>query len=266
MNGSQEYKKSNFSYAFLFLNSERRKALSVFYHFARMVDDIADSEIDKKEKKEKLNKIKNKINSVYSGEKQEGFWKEILDISLNYSIPKYCFDELVEGMIYDTEEVNIKNTEELELYMYRVAAVVGVAVLKISGYNGHDIEEISRYTGYAVQLTNILRDIEEDIKRKRIYIPLKHRLDICKKPEIKLNTEEFKSLMEFERKIAEDYYRKADELFKKNKSQKLFAASVMKNIYHEILKSLDFDKIQKNNKISFYKKLKALYKSFREII
>lgn len=261
-----EYKKSNFAIAFLFFGKEKLNSLSVIYDFFRMSDDIVDSSDDKEIKFKKINEIKNKIDDIYNNKKTDEFFNILKTVIDKYQIPRYCFDEFLKGMEADIENVDLKTTEELERYMYQVAGVVGITVLHISEYNGDDKQDIAKYTGYALQLTNILRDIDEDLKKNRIYIPQQHRKMFLKTEKIDLSSPDFKKLFEFEKNIAKDYYRKADEFFKKNKSKKLMASSVMKNTYYEIFKSLDFKKITKNHKISNYKKIKAVFRSFVETL
>lgn len=261
-----EYKKSNFKIAFLFLGKEKFNSLSIIYDFFRMVDDIVDSDSDKEIKFKKINEIKNKINDIYNNKQIDDSFYLLKCVIDKYKIPKYCFDEFLKGMEKDIEDINIKTIYELEKYMYQVASIVGITVLHICEYNGDDKENIAKYTGYALQLTNILRDIDEDLKRNRIYIPEEHRKSFLKTDKLDLKSPEFKKLFEFEKNITKDYYKKADEFFKKNKSKKLLASSVMKNIYYEIFKSLDFKKITKNHKISNYKKIKAVFKSLIETI
>jgi phytoene synthase len=260
-----EYTRSSFAPAFFFLSKEQKNALSVVYKFARMSDDAVDQDASEDEKRLKLKELREKIKGVYSGDSlNDDFFGSMRDVVKRYGIPEYCFNELLNGMEMDLGYVDIKTSDELQIYMFRVASVVGVMVLLISDYDGSDMDEIAKYTGYALQLTNILRDIDEDISYGRVYIPLEHRLKFLGTDKIDTNNKKFKELFEFEKGIAKSYYKKANELFKKNKSRKLFISAVMKNIYYEIFCSLSFDKISKNHKISNYKKAKAILKSFSE--
>jgi phytoene synthase len=259
------YKSSNFATSFLFLNSTKKKALSIFYNFARYVDDIADSDIPHQQKIEKLIEIKEKIKEIYSKKENEKL-KEIAYIIREFSLPSECFYELIDGMLYDCGDVDISSQQELEGYMYKVAGVVGISVLKICGYSGKNLEEIARYTGYAVQLTNIIRDFYEDYQKKRIYIPKEHRIKILKTEKINLyDLSKIKELLSFEKSIAQDYYKTSSRLIAKNREPSLFVSSLMKNIYYEVLEGLDFETIKKNHKISNYKKLKAIFNSLIEI-
>ena len=260
------YRKSNFSTAFFFLEKKRRKALSIYYNFARYVDDIADSNIPKEIKIKKLLEIKNEFEKNYLGESKKIEINEVYEIINYYQIPSKCFLELIDGMLFDCGDVDIKTEKELENYMYKVAGVVGIAVLKICGYNDKNIEEIATYTGYAVQLTNIIRDFYQDYEIKRIYIPQTHRVKILGSEKIDINNHlKIKELLEYERNINRNYYKISSEIIKKNRSNILFVTSIMKNIYYEILENLNFESIKKNHKIYNWKKIKSFINSVKEI-
>ncbi len=259
----EEYKKSNFAAAFIFLNKNQRYALSVIYSFMRYADDAA----DKEKNINYINDLREKISDIYLGKSlNESFFEELKNVINEYKIPKYVFIELLRGIEKDISEVDIKNLSELEDYMYCVAGTVGEVVLRIVNYQGKDANQIARFTGYAVQLTNILRDIKEDLNSKKIYIPLQDRLRFLKTANLDINNPGFKDLFNFQKELAISYYKISDELFMKNKTKELFVPSFMKNLYRQILYSLSFDNLEKNHKISKYKKVKAFIRSIREIL
>jgi phytoene synthase len=261
----REYLNSSFAPAFLFLSKEQRNALSVIYKFSRISDDAVDSAESEKEKSLKINELRNKIKIIYSDERvDDDFIISMRSVIKKYKIPEYCFDELLNGMEMDINGVNIKTKVELEKYMFCVASVVGVMVLRVSEYDGEDGDDIAKYTGYALQLTNIIRDLKDDKENGRCYIPEDERLKFLGTDKFGFDNKNFRKLFEFEKDICISYYKRADELFRKNKNRKLFVSAVMKNIYYEIFCSLSFDKISKNHKISNYKKAKAICKSFFE--
>lgn len=260
---NNQYKKSNFKTAFMFLNKKQRNALSVIYSFMRMVDDLADLKNDKVN----LKKFKNEIEDIYEGKNIETEHLKALKKIINeYKIPSYVFLKLIEGVEKDLSVVDIKTRAELEDYMFCVAGTVGVAVLKIVEYKGRNLEDIAKQTGFAVQMTNILRDLKEDLKINRNYIPREERIKFFKDGEIDFNNYNFRAFFEYEKKFAFKYYENAENFFKKNKSINLFVPSVMKNLYFELLKQLDFELNPKNHKISNYKRIKAVFNSIIEIL
>jgi phytoene synthase len=264
MNNIDKHRSSSFRTAFFFLNKKKKKALSVLYKYAREVDDIADSNKPACEKIKELQEFKKRIELIYQNKTNEP--EDLLWLIKEFDIPKHCFDELIEGMLYDSGVVNISTLNELEEYMYRVAGVIGICILKISDYKGEDCQEIARYCGYALQLTNIIRDFYDDFKINRIYIPKEHRIKILRTEDIDIKSERIKDLLRFEKEIARQYYRKAERLFNQNKSFSLFISAIMKNIYREILENMNFETERKNHKISNYKKIKAVLKALLEVL
>lgn len=260
---NNEYKKSNFKTAFMFLNKKQRDALSIIYSFMRLVDDIADLN----DKRMKLEILKNEIKNISTGKgPKTEFLKILRDVMNEYKIPSDVFLKLIEGVEKDLSEVDIETRIELEEYMYCVASTAGICVLKIVGYDKLDLFEIAKQTGFAVQMTNILRDLKEDLRMKRNYIPKEERIKFFKSGEIDFRSEKFKDFFDFEKRLTLNYYENAKTLFKKNKTYKLFVPAVMKNIYFELLQQLNFELNPKNHKISNWKRLKAVIKSMIEVI
>lgn len=258
-----EYKKSNFRTAFLFLNREKRKALSLIYSFMREIDDTA----DKEKNKNSIIILRKKIEKIYSDlNLEDEFLSNLRNVVKRFDIPKYVFVKLIDGVEKDLIDVDIQTRRELEDYMFCVAGTVGISVLKIVEYKGNDLDEIATQTGFAVQMTNILRDLKEDLKINRNYIPKEERMKFFKSGEIDFNSENFKDFFDFEKKLTFKYYENAENLFIKSKTFKLFIPALMKNIYFELLKQLDFELNPKNHKISNYKRFKAIIRSMIEII
>lgn len=258
----ESYKSSNFALSFLFLDNKQRYALSVIYSFMRYADDV----VDLQKRQDMIEEIEEKLNDIYLGRNVKGAvlsgLREVIDA---YKIPKYVFTDLLRGLKKDLYAVDIKTIDELEDYMYCVAGTVGIIVLMIVGYNGNNFDDIARFTGYAVQMTNILRDIKQDLKANKIYIPAEHRVMFLGTSRLLTDLPKFRDLFDFEKKIAFSYYQMSDEFFKKNKTKELLVPSIMKNIYRELLFSLSFDNSEKNHKISNYRKVKAIFRSFKEI-
>lgn len=256
------YKGSNFKTAFIFLNKKQRSALSFIYSFMRIVDDLADIKNDR----EGLERLKEEIKDLFKGKASKDKTLQTLkDLIDEYKIPSEVFLKLIQGAEKDLSGVDIKTRAELEDYMYSVAATAGIALLKIVGYDKPNLFDIARETGYALQMTNILRDIKEDYNKKRIYIPLEERLLFFNNYEIDFDSENFKKLFNYEKEIALSYYESSTRLFVKSKDRRLLAPAVMKNIYLELLGQLNFELNPKNHKISNYKRVKAVIKSIREV-
>lgn len=247
----------------MFLNREKRKALSLIYSFMREIDDI----VDKEKNKNSIIILRKKIEKIYSDlNLEDEFLSNLRNVVKRFDIPKYVFVKLIEGVEKDLTDVDIQTRAELEDYMFCVAGTVGVAVLKIVEYKGKNLEDIAKQTGFAVQMTNILRDLKEDLKINRNYIPKEERIKFFNSGEIDFSSKNFKDFFDFEKKLTIYYYENAKNLFKKSKTSKLFVPAVMKNIYFELLQQLNFELNPKNHKISNYKRIKAVFNSIIEIL
>lgn len=164
------YKKSSFGPAFLFLDKKRRAALAVYYAFCRLMDDIAD-EPGVKDPLKELAFWRAEIKRVYAGAPQTDLGKDVRRIAREFAMPEDRFLQLIDGMEADVRGRRYTTFRELKWYLWRVAGVVGLATLDIVGLKGPKAEELARTLGFAVQITNIVRDVHEDAALKRVYLP-----------------------------------------------------------------------------------------------
>lgn len=171
---TQHYAKS-FYFASLLLPKVKRNAAYSIYTFCRLVDNIADTseKKDLKETEMKFRLIYNFLDAVYSEKKfdKENFSAFVQTVR-QYKIPLEFFHELIEGVKSDLMKKRYNTFSELENYCYKVASVVGLIMTEIFGYSDRIALRYAVYLGKAMQLTNILRDIGEDYKLGRIYLPL----------------------------------------------------------------------------------------------
>ena len=157
----------SFYFAGLFLPSEIFNNCSVLYSFCRMVDDISDKKI--KNKKEKLKKIINSINKNINFNNINS--KNIYNLIKKDLIQIDCLLELLKGMLIDTKKVHFINISNLINYSYLVAGTVGIMMAKILGNKNIYAFKYAVDLGIAMQLTNIMRDILEDARMDRVYLP-----------------------------------------------------------------------------------------------
>ncbi len=162
-----------FYFASLFFSKEIRLDIEDLYLFCRYVDDISDhSNISTKEAKKNLQKIKKEIQNNHSTNIiVKKFLKLMIKYQINSSTPLF----LIEGVLDDLKEVNLKNFDQLIEYSYKVAGTVGLMMCRIMKVRDNKLKFKGIQLGIAMQLTNISRDIEEDLKRKRIYLPKSFR-------------------------------------------------------------------------------------------
>lgn len=164
------YKKSSFGPAFLFLDKRRRAALAAYYAFCRLMDDIADEpQVD--DRLGELALWQEEIRRVFAGDPHTPLGKDLQKAAADFGMKEDRFLLLIEGMQADVQGKTYKSFEELEWYLWRVAGIVGLATLDILGIKGPQAEALARALGFAVQTTNIVRDVQEDAQLGRVYLP-----------------------------------------------------------------------------------------------
>ncbi len=166
---------SSFFYAFLFLPAEKRRAMMALYAFCREVDDIADEIKDKEVAAHRLQFWQEEVERVYAGSAQHPVAVELMWTKDHFTIEKELLLEMIEGMMMDVSGRPIVTEEDLKLYCYRVAGVVGLMSIAVFGYKNEQSRIFALRMGDALQLTNILRDVYEDTKIDRIYLPQQTR-------------------------------------------------------------------------------------------
>lgn len=166
----QSYKKSSFGPAFFFLSKRRRAALANYYEFCRLMDDIAD-EPNIPAPQQALTFWEQEIHRIYAGTAETDLGCRLQEDIRSFSIPSDRFLLLIEGMRADLQGRFFLRQADLDWYIYRVAVVVGLATLDILGVKGQSAETLAQYEGSAVQLTNIIRDVPDDARLGRVYVP-----------------------------------------------------------------------------------------------
>ncbi len=160
-----------FYLASLFLPQEQKYASYAVYALCRLSDEAVDNSPGAK-RQENLRRLELKICGVYSGgEIDDPLLKAFRLTVTRYKIPKEYFDALIEGMRMDLKVKRYADFPALYEYCYRAAGVVGLIMLKIFGYKDKAAEDYAVKLGVAMQLTNIIRDVKEDLSRGRIYLP-----------------------------------------------------------------------------------------------
>ena len=165
--------RSNFAYSFTFLPKEERDAICSVYAFCSYIDDIVDNETEKgiQKKHERLNWWSNVIEKIYSGEVQSHLLKPLEVLINRFEIPKQYFLTLIDGCRSDLVKNRYETFEDLKEYCYGVAGVVGLISIEIFGHKYEETKNYAINLGYALQLTNILRDVKPDKDRNYIYLP-----------------------------------------------------------------------------------------------
>jgi len=164
---------SNLALAFILLPKSKRDAMSALYAFCRGVDDAADDETVPTEKRRaQLAEWRADLKcTCESGSPKFPVNQELQPVIHQFGLRFELFDELIKGCEMDLDTKRYENFEQLELYCYRVASVVGLLSIEIFGYKNPATRDYAIYLGKALQLTNILRDVKTDAARGRIYLP-----------------------------------------------------------------------------------------------
>ncbi|MBK5915076.1 presqualene diphosphate synthase HpnD [Rhodocyclus purpureus] len=203
---------SSFYYSFLFLPPLRRRAITALYAFCREVDDVVDECRDPTVAAAKLAWWREEVGRLYHGTPQHPVTRALQVLLADFDLPQEQLEEIIEGMAMDLVHTRYADFAALSLYCYRVASVVGLLSAEIFGYRDRQTQKYAHDLGMALQLTNIIRDVGEDARRGRVYLP-QDELARFGVAEADLATgrysEGFHRLMDFQLERAERYYAQA---------------------------------------------------------
>jgi phytoene synthase len=239
---------SSFYYSFMFLAKDRREAITALYAFCREVDDIADECSDFAIAQTKLNWWRTEIESLYQDKPQHPVSRALANPIKAYHLDAEHFIEIIDGMEMDLKFNRYEDFKQLQLYCYRVASVVGLLSAQIFGFKNRKTLKYAHDLGMAFQLTNIVRDVGEDARRNRIYLPLDELAKFNVTEEDILHSREseaVKNLLDHQIERAEIYYDRAlQELpTEDRKSQRV--GLMMAAIYRTLLREIKADGAQK---------------------
>ncbi len=246
---------SSFYYSFVFLPQAKREAITALYAFCREVDDIADECTDFEIAQTKLNWWRTEIEKLYQGQPQHPVSKALVEPINTYHLDAEHFIEIIDGMEMDLNFNRYEDFKQLQLYCYRVASVVGLLSAQIFGFNNRKTLKFAHDLGMAFQLTNIIRDVGEDARRNRIYLPLDElsQFNVTEDDILhSIESESVKKLLDYQIERAESYYDRAlNELpaeDRKSQSVGLMMAAIYRTLLREI-KADGAEKVQ-NSRIS----------------
>lgn len=262
---------SSFTISFIFLSKEKRQAMTALYAFCREVDDIVDECTDHEVAQTKLNWWRQEIDKLYNQQPNHPVSFALAPYIQSFNLAKEHFVEIIDGMEMDLQFNRYADFSQLQLYCYRVASVVGLLSAQIFGFTNRDTLKYAHDLGMAFQLTNIVRDVGEDARRGRIYLPL-DELEKAKVTEEDIlqskASDQVKELMEFQIERAESFYDKALNALPKEDAKQQRAGLMMAAIYRTLLREIKADGAEKvlNGKLSippFRKFLLALRAFFK---
>lgn len=235
---------SSFYYSFKFLSAERRRAITALYAFCREVDDVVDESSNADVARTTLAWWRGQVADIYTGRPQHPVARALVEVVGKFGLPQEHLLEIIDGMEMDLSRQRYADFKSLQLYCYRVASVVGLLSAEIFGYKDRRTLKYAHDLGIALQLTNIIRDVGEDARRGRIYLPQDEMAqfgvlasDILAAHE----TAAFRKLMAFQIERAQHFYDLAlaelPESDKKTQRTGLIMAAIYRATLDEVIYS-----------------------------
>jgi 15-cis-phytoene synthase len=239
--------QSNLAFAFFSLPKQTRQDITTFYAFCRRVDDAADApDVPLADRRRWLQGWR---RWLIAGEPSEpGFAGELRVLMHKYKIDPELFEEILLGVEMDLEPARYETFQALYRYCYRVASAVGLVSIEIFGYQNPHCKEYAQKLGLALQLTNIIRDVDRDLQNGgRIYLPLNELKMFGYSAEALQNrtyNSEFVRLMQFQAERAHSFFREAERLLPREDRRSMVAAEGMRAIYHALLRKIERDRFR----------------------
>ena len=232
---------SSFYYSFRFLPRQRRQAITALYAFCREVDDAVDECSDAGVARMTLAWWRSEVAALYAGRPTHPVTQALATSLRHFSLPQEQLNEIIDGMEMDLDTVRYADFKALHLYCYRVASVVGLLAAEIFGYADRRTLKYAHDLGLAFQLTNIIRDVGEDARRGRIYLPQDElaRFGVTEADILhNRHTEGFTALMEFQVARAREHYERALAQLPVGDRRKQIAGLIMAAIYRSTLEEI----------------------------
>lgn len=239
---------SSFTVSFIFLPKTQRDAMTALYAFCREVDDVVDECTDYTVAQAKLNWWKSEVQNLYTNTPQHPVTKALQPFIQQFNLAQEHFLEIIDGMEMDLKFNRYEDFKQLQLYCYHVASVVGLLSASIFGFKNRKTLKYAHDLGMAFQLTNIIRDVGEDARRGRIYLPLDELRKAKVSEEDILQSREtpaVKELIEYQIERAESYYDKALHELPAEDAKQQRAGLMMAAIYRTLLREIKADSAEK---------------------
>jgi phytoene synthase len=238
--------KSNLALAFISLGHERRRDITTFYAFCRVIDDIADdADLGVDEKRRRLTEWRESLREARPNE--SSFAADVRELMQKYPITSEMLEEIIAGVEMDLTIQRYQTFEELRVYCYRVASAVGLVSIEIFGYRDPQCKEYAIQLGLALQMTNIIRDVAKDLRANRVYLP-QEDLRRFGYSEQELQTRQyndrFLDLIQFEAARVRQFFGNAAVALPEQDRKSMVAAEIMSSIYRGLLRRMELDKFR----------------------
>jgi phytoene synthase len=240
-------RKTSFYYSFLVLPAAQRRAIIAVWDFCRAVDDAVDEDGPV-------------AAGSPTGRPAIAFWREELARAFDgrmpttpqgrglqpfikpFDLPRQGFEDVIDGVAMDLDTTRYQTFDDLFEYCRRVASAVGLICIRIFGCTNARAREYALNLGVALQLTNILRDVKDDLRRGRVYLPIEDLQACgCTVDDLAAGTvtEPVRRLIEFECRRAREFYQRATDALPPGSRQRLVAAEIMRAVYFETLTRIE---------------------------
>ncbi len=236
---------SSFYYSFLFLPPERRRAITALYAFCREVDDTVDECTDQSIARIKLAWWRTEVAAMYAGTPSHKVMLALQPHLTNYNLQEQHLQAIIDGMEMDLDQTRYLDYPALQRYCWHVASVVGILSASIFGVTNPKTLDYAEKLGLAFQLTNIIRDVGEDARKGRIYLPVNELQQFGVTAADLLNarhSDKFESLMQFQVDRAQKIYDEAYALLPKEDRRAQRPGLMMAAIYRTVLDEIERDK------------------------
>lgn len=237
---------SSFYYAFLFLPPQRRAAITAFYAFCREVDDVVDEVSDPSVAATKLAWWRREVAAAFAGSPTHPVMQALMPLAAPFDIRAEHLQAVIEGCQTDLDQTRFLDYPALQRYCHLVAGVVGEVAASIFGRTHEATLQYAHRLGLAMQLTNIIRDVGDDARRGRIYLPVSElqRFDVKAHELLKREkpwgySERFQALMRFQAERAHATYDEALALLPDDDRPAQKPGLMMANIYRTLLREIE---------------------------
>jgi phytoene synthase len=232
----------NFYYAFRLLPPEPRRAMYALYTFCREADDIVDEPGEVGDKRLELAAFGKGLSACMAGEPEGPMYVALAEVCQRYGVSETHLRHVIDGCAMDLETLRYDTYEDLALYLDRVASAVGRATMQVFGIDPAQREAYAVSGGQSVQLTNIIRDVKEDLDRDRIYLP-KEDLERFSVTEADLlagvMTDDLRALMKFQVERARSLYAVARDSLPGEERRRLLPLTAISRIYERVLDQIE---------------------------